>query len=92
MKYGLHPEDTRELLQVQKPGSNGIKVVPSACRCQSGVGVRKHIPRDKKGGHGQHNRFRTRAETVDKQQGLMMKDIPIGMISGEKLLTDNTRF
>lgn len=67
-----------------------IKAVPSAYRCQPGVGVREQIPWDKKGGHGQRKRSWTRAKAED-EQGLMMKDNSIGFIRGEKLLTDNTK-
>lgn len=55
------------------------------------MGVREQIPRDKKGGHRQHNRSWTRAEAVDEQEGLMMTDNSIGFVRGKKLLTDKTK-
>lgn len=67
MKYGLDPEDTRESLQVHKPGSNVIKSSAICLQVPTWSEVREHIPWDKKGGYGQHNRSWTTTEAVDEQ-------------------------
>lgn len=53
--------------------------------------MREQIPRDKKGGCGQHNMSWTSSEAADEQQGLMMKHNSTGFVRGKRLLTDETK-